>query len=159
MNPRTAKQKGNLLEQYVCDQLKEKGIDEKAYRSHGSGNGTREKADIWTKTQVLGRNAGFECKNHKTPHIKEWWKQTEELEKLGREPILVYKLFGESLEESKAVIRLDTLLELIKGYEKIEITGEMVKEDSWDKTTAINKIIYAMDCLRQAKRLLNKDDE
>lgn len=158
MKPQSAIQKGKELENYVCDQLRLKGLDDKAYRSHGSGNGNKEKADIWTKTTILGRNAGIECKNHATPHIKDWWEQTQKLEVLGREPVLVYKLFGESMEEAKAVIYLDTLLDLIKNQTTAEIRGEMIVEDSWDKTSAINKIIYAMECLRQAKRLLKKDD-
>jgi len=114
MKPKSAIQKGKDLENYVCEQLQRKELDLKAYRSKGSGSGTGEKADIWTSLTVLGRNAGIECKNHKVPHIKDWWEQTQKLEKLGREPILVYKLFGESKEETKAVVYLDSLLDLIK---------------------------------------------
>lgn len=120
MKPKSAIQKGKDLENYVCEQLQNKGLDFKAYRSKGSGSGTGEKADIWTSLTILGRNAGIECKNHKTPHIKDWWEQTQKLEKLDREPVLIYKLFGESKEDSKAVIYLDTLLELIKVSNSVE---------------------------------------
>ena len=115
MKASSAIAKGKLLEEYVALQIREKGIDLKAYRAHGSGNGNTEKADIWTSMMVLGQNAGIECKNHATLHIPEWWKQTKKLESLGREPILVFKQFGEPLQETKCVIYLDTLLELIKN--------------------------------------------
>lgn len=107
--------KGKILEEHVASQIREKGIDLKAYRSHGSGNGNTEKADIWTSMMILGQNAGIECKNHATLAIPEWWRQTKKLETLGREPVLVFKIYGEPLGETKAIIYLDTLLELIKN--------------------------------------------
>lgn len=128
--PQSRIAKGKLLESYICEQLIEKGLDYKAYRSHGSGNGNTEKADIWTSMTLLGRNAGIECKNHSVPHIKDWWEQTIKLEKLGREPILIYKLKGEGLGEAKAVIWVDTLLELIKLSNKADMRGEMIVDDS-----------------------------
>lgn len=113
--------KGKILEKYVADQIRLKGIDEKAYPSHGSGNSPTEKGDIWTSMMILGQNAGIECKNHTTLHIPEWWKQTKKLESLSREPVLVFKIYGEPLGETKAVVYLDTLLEMvkeIKGYKE-----------------------------------------
>lgn len=115
MKPKSAIAKGKLLEQYVADQIRAKGIDPKAYRSHGSGNGNTEKSDIWTSMMVLGQNAGIECKNHATLAIPEWWRQTKKLMSLGREPILAFKIFGEPMEETKVVIYLDTFLELVKN--------------------------------------------
>jgi len=115
MKPKSSIAKGKLLEEYVASQIREKGIDLKAYRSFGSGNGNLEKGDIWTSMMILGQNAGIECKNHETLHIPEWWKQTKKLESLGREPVLVFKQFGEPLGETKCVIYFDTLLELIKN--------------------------------------------
>ena len=84
MKPQSAIAKGKILENYISDQIREKGLDQFAARSAGSGNGNREKADIKTSMQVLGRNAGFEAKNHKSIHLPEWWAQTKELEKVGR---------------------------------------------------------------------------
>ena len=107
-------QKGKELENYVADQIREKGIAPKAYRAHGSGNGNREKGDIWTSMMVLGQNAGIECKNQATLHIPDWWRQTKKLESLRREPMLVFKVYGEPLGETKVVMYLDTVLELIK---------------------------------------------
>lgn len=110
---KTAVQKGKLLEKYVADQIRAKGIDLKAYPAHGSGNGNSEKGDIWTSMMVLGQNAGIECKNHKTLHIPDWWSQTRKLESLSREPILVYKIHNAPMGDTLCTIYLDTLLELI----------------------------------------------
>lgn len=111
---KSPKAKGALLEKYVADQIREKGLDPKAYPAHGSGNTNSEKGDIWTSMMVLGQNAGIECKNQKVIKIPEWWRQTKKLESLSREPILVFKIYGEPMGETKAVVYLDTLLELIK---------------------------------------------
>jgi hypothetical protein len=107
--------KGQALENWLSDQIIEIGLDERAKRSKGSGSGTGEKADIKTSLTICGRNAGIECKNHNVPHIKDWWSQTQKLEKLSREPILIYKLESEEMGEAKAVIYASTLLELIKA--------------------------------------------
>jgi hypothetical protein len=109
--------KGKLLEEFVAEQIRSKGIDPKAYRAHGSGNGNTEKADIWTSMTVLGQNAGIECKNQANLCIPEWWRQTKKLESLGREPVLAFKIYGEPLSETKVVIYLDTFLELVKNQQ------------------------------------------
>lgn len=114
MKRKSAVAKGKILEKYVADQIREKGIDPKAYPSHGSGNTTTEKGDIWTSMMILGQNAGIECKNHATLHIPDWWQQTKKLESLSREPVLVFKIDREPMGDTKVVIYLDTLLELVK---------------------------------------------
>lgn len=118
---KTQVQKGKILEKYVADLIREKGIDPKAYPAHGSGNTTSEKGDIWTSMMILGRNVGIECKNQKVVKIPDWWRQVEKLESLSREPVLVFKQYGEPLEATKAVIYLDTLLELVKKVEELEL--------------------------------------
>lgn len=115
MKPSSAKAKGKLLEDYVADQIVVKGLDAKARRDGASGAGNREKGDISTSLMVLGQNVGFECKNQATLHIQEWWKQTKKMESLSREPVLVFKIYGEPLEETKVVIYLDTFLEMAKS--------------------------------------------
>lgn len=118
MSARTIKariQKGKDLENYVAEQLVVKGIDPRAKRSFGSGNGISEKSDIYTSAMILGQNIGFECKHADTIHFLEWWKQTKLLEKLSREPVLVIKQTGDKYGDTKAVVYLDTLLELIKN--------------------------------------------
>lgn len=112
--PKTKIQRGRDLENYVADEIRRKGLDPKASRSIGSGSGNREKADINTSLTILGRNAGIECKNYKVAHIQEWWRQTEKLCTIAREPVLAYKLERETLGETKVVIYLDTFLDLLK---------------------------------------------
>jgi len=113
-NMRSTKQKGRLLENYVADQIRDKGIDVRARAEMSSGAGNREKGDIWTSMMILGQNVGIECKNQNTLKIQEWWRQTKKLEKLSREPVLIFHIEHEPFGETKALIYLDTLLELVK---------------------------------------------
>jgi len=115
MTPKAAIQKGKDLENYVAEQIAAKGIDTRAKRSFGSGNGNTEKSDIWTNMQVLGLQAGIECKHATKYSVHDWWRQTKKLESLGYEPILVIKQTHEQYGDTKAIIYLDTLLELIKA--------------------------------------------
>ncbi len=114
MKPKTAIQKGKALEDYVASQIRAKGIDLKARRSIGSGSGTREKADIDTTMMILGVNVGIECKNYAVAKVREWWVQAEKLVYLRRIPIVAYKLKGESYEDTKVIITLDTFLDMAK---------------------------------------------
>ena len=113
-NMRSTKQKGRLLENYVADQIRDKGIDVRARAEMSSGAGNREKGDIWTSMMILGQNVGIECKNQNTLKIQKWWRQTKKLEKLSREPVLIFHIEHEPFGETKALIYLDTLLELVK---------------------------------------------
>ena len=119
ITPKQAIQKGKDLEHYVADQIAAKGIDPRAARSHGSGNGNREKSDIWTNMQVLDRQAGIECKHATAYDVPGWWRQTKKLESLGYEPILVIKQTHETYDGTKVVIYLDTFLELVKAASKL----------------------------------------
>lgn len=120
MKPKSAKQKGKFLEEHVADQIRLKGIDLRAYRESSSGAGNREKGDIWTSMQVLGQNAGIECKNQATIKIPDWWRQTCKLESLGREPMLVFKIPHAPLEATLVTMYLDTVLELIKENNELK---------------------------------------
>lgn len=119
MNTRT---KGQILEKYVCEQIKAKGIDSHARPSFNSGATNTEKSDIWTSMMILGQNAGIECKNQNTLKIQEWWRQTKKLETLSKEPLLVFHIKNEPLQETKVVMYLDTLLEMIKKLKEYEET-------------------------------------
>lgn len=157
----TTTSKGQELEIWLSDQIREIGLDNKAGRSKRSGAGTGEKSDIYTSLTICGRNAGIECKNHNTPHISQWWEQTKKLEKLSREPILIYKLEGEDYGETKAVIYASTLLELIKASkcptEKIAPQRDTYAENSrraliWAVKTAIQalkKVIHELEKIEQ----------
>ena len=111
---KSTKQKGRLLENYVADQIRDKGIDVRARAEMSSGAGNREKGDIWTSMMILDQNVGIECKNQNTLKIQEWWRQTKKLESLAREPVLIFHIEHEPFGETKCVIYLDTLLEIVK---------------------------------------------
>lgn len=155
---KTAKQKGKVLEDYVADQIISKGLDPKARRDGASGASTREKADIITTAQCLGRNLGIEAKNYKIAHVQDWWKQTKKLEVLGREPVLAYKLGQESLTDTKVIIYLDTFLDLLKWQSKADVRGEIIEEDTYEKNKAIREIDFAIGALKKVKKNLNKDE-
>lgn len=108
------RQKGQILEKHVCDLIRSKGIDYHVRPSFNSGATNTEKADIWTSMEILGQNAGIECKNQKSLALPDWWRQVKKLESLGREPVLVFKIHHAALEDTLATIYLDTLLEIVK---------------------------------------------
>lgn len=114
---KTKKAKGQQLENHCADLLIEYGLDSRARRDGASGAGTREKGDICTSVQINGRNLGIEAKNHARASVKDWWEQAKKLELLGREPVVAYKLKGESLDDTKVIIYYSTFLELLQGQQ------------------------------------------
>jgi hypothetical protein len=140
----SAKAKGKLLEDYVADQIVLKGIDPKARRDGASGAGNREKGDICTSMMILGQNVGIECKNQSTLKIQEWWRQTAKMEKLQREPVLIFHIENEPFSETKAVIYLDTLLEMSKSASGKPQILEIIPEDSRDKKWKIQNAITVL---------------
>ena len=135
--------KGKILEDEVADKLVEYGLDSKARRDSGSGSGTREKGDVCTSAQLLGRNLGIECKNHETLHIPDWFRQTEKLELLGREPVLVYKLPNRSPRVVLVSIYLETFLDMLVALQGKDNTSSNVVENyHYDKTSVLNSIKY-----------------
>ncbi len=147
---KNTKTKGKALENYVSDQIIEKGLDDRSIRDGGSGAGNREKRDINTAMIVLDRTAGIEVKNHKVPHIKDWWRQTQKLEQLGYEPMLVYKLGGEGYGDTKVVMYLDTVLELIRGQNGApdEHSG-IPSGDKWIVKAAIDNLKKVLKILEK----------
>lgn len=149
----STKEKGLALEQHVCDLLKEKGIDPKAYPSRGSGATTGEKSDVWTSAMVLGQNIGFECKNQAALCVDAWWKQTRKLEKLSREPVLVFKHIVEPIEEARVVIYLDTFLELVKRANVTRETSIPALPSPQNTSNDRNLEYAAKNALRAVKEL------
>jgi hypothetical protein len=142
-------QKGKDLEDYVAGQIAEKGLDPRATRSHGSGSGNSEKADVWTSLMVLGQNAGIECKHTDTILIQEWWRQTKKLEKLGREPVLVFKQTNDQYADTRVVVYLDTFLELVKAANSSPDMGKMIN-DAYAATANSKETRYALENLKAA---------
>ncbi len=148
MTPSDKKQKGRELEKYIADQIVLKGLDPKARHDGASGAGNREKADISTSLLILGRQAGIEAKNQKTLSIPEWWRQTKKLENLGQEPVLAFKIHGDSLEDTKVIIYLDTFLEILKNQRGF-IEREFTQTKTIEKERAIEQIISASKILER----------
>ena len=144
MKTQSAKQKGKDFENYIADQIRDKGIDPRARRDGASGAGTREKGDINTSMMINGVNVGIECKNWKTASVKDWWRQAQKLQTLRREPVVAYKLFGEPMGEAKAIIYFDTLLELVKLASGEKQIVEVTPEDSRDKKYKIQRAITTL---------------
>lgn len=115
LTPKGRIAKGKALESYVCERLQTLGIDLRARRSYGSGNSNGIKADIDTSATILGSAMGIECKHMDRLNVPDAWRQTRKLIELGYEPILVIKQTADRYGDTKAIIYLDTLLELIKA--------------------------------------------
>ena len=148
---KTAKQKGKALENHIMQEIIKRGLDDRCIRDGASGASNREKRDINTNMTILGRMAGIEAKNHAVPHIKDWWEQTQRLEQLEYEPILVYKLKGEGLGDSKAVVYLSTLLDLIKNQkEQNDNEGTGIQQsDKWIIKTGIESLKKVLKVLEK----------
>ena len=144
MSIKSARQKGKDLEDHVADRIVAHGIDPKARRESSSGAGNREKGDIITTMMVLGQNVGIECKNQKTLCIPEWWRQTMKLMSLGREPVLVFKVFGEPMDETKVVISLETFLALAKLAEGQKPVVEYVTQDDRNRKYTLERAKHAL---------------
>jgi len=125
MSARTPKariQKGKDLENHVVDRLQMMDLDSRARRSYGSGNSNGIKADIDTSLTILGQAVGFECKHMDKLNVPDAWRQTVKLCSLGYEPVLVIKQTADQYGDTKAVIYLDTFLEMIKKIRELEKT-------------------------------------
>jgi Holliday junction resolvase len=147
MNP---KKKGNHGENLFANWLKKEGICN-AYRNSSSGSNER-KSDVHNDI-----NCNFEVKTVKSLNLKKAFKQSQaDCRMTHATPYVVVHFDGMPENDWLMVMTNHDWKELIM---KSEIRGDIIVKDSWDKTNAINKIQYAMDCLRQAKRLLNKDEE
>jgi hypothetical protein len=117
--PKSRIQKGKNLESHICEQIIAKGLDARARRSYGSGNSNGIKADIDTSVTILGTPMGIEAKHMDHINVPKAWRQTCKLIPLGYEPVLVIKQTADDYGNTKAVVFLDTLLELIKNQREV----------------------------------------
>lgn len=141
ITPQSKIQKGRLLENYVAQEIRKKGLDRLAMRQLGSGSGIW-KGDLNTKMKILGRQAVIECKHHQRVNFPLFWKQTESQTLGYGEPVLVIKLHREPLEATKVVIYLDTFLELVKRASEPKIQ-EQDREFKW-KLANLEKAVKAL---------------
>lgn len=117
--PKARIQKGKDLENYICERIKYYGLDQNPKRAYGSGNGNGCKADIDTTATILGQALGIEAKHMDKINVPKAWRQTMKLQDLNYEPVLVIKQTADRYENTKAVVYLDTLLEMLKELNKV----------------------------------------
>lgn len=107
MNPKSAIQKGKDLEEFIVGRLRTSGLDERAYRQRGSGNGLH-KGDIWNDLGIC-----FEAKNTRNYPGKKTFQQVER-EAMGyQEPVIVWHPPQTALEASKVIINWDYFEKLL----------------------------------------------
>jgi len=99
-------QKGKELENWITDRLRLSGLDRRAYRQKGSGNGLN-KGDIWNDLNLC-----IECKNQKN-FSKDWYKQAEKESMGTQEPIVVWHPPQLPLEASMVFINWDYFEKLL----------------------------------------------
>lgn len=105
MKTASAKAKGNRLEKYVIQRMKDilgsYGVEVK--RVIMSGASDWWKGDVWSSLPVH-----IECKNQEKVSLWEWWEQTDGQAPVGKLPVLV---IGKNFKrEPLAVIKLEDLL-------------------------------------------------
>jgi hypothetical protein len=104
---RSAKAKGNLLEDWIVGRLHETGLDPRAYRQLGSGSGKR-KGDIWNALQLC-----IEAKNQKN-FSPAWYRELLRDKTPEEQPVLVWHPPRVALSESVVVMPWAFLEELLK---------------------------------------------
>lgn len=139
MIPTSAIAKGKELENFICDELRSCGVDPRARRTPGSGNG-KLKADIDTD---LGW--AFEAKNTKKAQLPEWWRQSLRQAVGGSRPAVVWHPPRQPLTESVIVMRWADFKDLLVKTK----TPAMINPD---RTTA-----YKLQRLIQAAKDLLKE--
>ena len=98
MNPKSAIQKGKELENWIVERLRLSGLDARAYRQKGSGNGLN-KGDVWNDLNLC-----IEAKNTAKPNLNKTLKQVNR-EALGTQtPVMVWHMPQTPLEDSKVII-------------------------------------------------------
>ena len=108
MTPQSALAKGKELEKYIVQWLKESGLDDRAARNPGSGNGLR-KGDV---DNDLGLS--IECKNTKSFQIEKSFLQADRQSLGYLNPVLIWHPPQKPLSDSLVVITLHHFEELLK---------------------------------------------
>lgn len=138
MNPRSAIKKGKDLENHVCRRLNELGIDSRAARTPGSGNGVK-KADIMTDI-----GWAIEAKNTKR---FDWSGASAQVRRdaMGhRKEMIVWHPPNRPMDDSVAIVSLEDLLDLLKFYK-----DHQGRETILDKYTIKSNLERAVHHLKQ----------
>ena len=131
MKAKSAIAKGKELENWIVDRLRISGLDARAYRQRGSGNGLN-KCDIWNDLNLC-----IEAKNCKN-FSRDWFRQVKR-ESLGVQiPVVVWHTNGVPLEDSVAIISWNYLEELLQA-QKQPVSKAPDKSEAW----AIRRLVEA----------------
>ena len=104
----SAKNKGRELENWIVSKLRNSGLDPRASRNPGSGSG-KQKGDVWNALGLC-----IEAKNtKKCPGKAEFDQLARESMGYGVE-VLVWHAPNTSLEDSRAIVNFNDLIELLK---------------------------------------------
>lgn len=115
---KSAKRKGQRLEQQVAKRLRERGVDPTAGRMPLSGGDTHLKGDIRTDLPYC-----FECKNTERIRFWESWQQAAE-QAHYHPPVLC---ISANHRPTLAVVELDTLIDLLLCQQQAEGTTPTTK--------------------------------
>lgn len=132
MNPKSNIAKGKILENWIVDRLHISGLDIRAYRQKGSGNGLN-KGDVWNDLNLC-----IEAKNCKN-FSQDWFKQVKR-ESLGVQiPVVVWHKNQVPLEDSVVIISWNYFEELLLKSKEPELK-QPDREVAWKVKSAINSL-------------------
>lgn len=141
MNPKSAIAKGKELEDFIVSKLRNSGLDPRAVRNPGSGNG-KMKGDINN-----GLGLTIECKNtKKCPGKAEFAQLRREAMGYGVE-VMVWHPPKFSLEDSVVLLNINDFLEFLKR----------AKEPKTAETTDSKDFAYKLRRAQNAFRELEKE--
>jgi len=124
MRQQSRLQKGKDLENFVVDRLRFSGLDKRAYRQRGSGNG-KNKGDIWNDLSIC-----FECKNQRNFSPK-WFEQAEREGMGTQEPIVVWHKPQTPIEASFVFMAWDYLEKLLVKSSIPPTITEPTRDAKW----------------------------
>lgn len=133
MKAHSAHAKGDRLEKYLVDRLRET-IDKETHRTVGSGNGL-DKNDI----RIPSLNIEIEAKNQKTFHLKDDWEQTMRQLTAGNTGVLAIRHCDyPEFKKTLIVMDLEDWISLLQSqHETVEVIEKLDPKNKWVITNAI----------------------
>lgn len=127
--------KGKELEKFVRDLLISHGLDSRAERTPGSGNGNRKKGDV-------DNNLGWciECKNSKNFRWAETAKQVAREAMNHQKEVIIWHPPNRPLGDSIAIINIDEFINFLKI--KKDYTPKEDILDRWAIKNNLEKAVY-----------------
>lgn len=113
-------QKGKALENFIADELRAKGIDHRARRQIGSGNGKR-KGDIDNDIGLC-----IEAKNQQNANIGPTMRQVRREAMGTQQPVIVWHVPDTPFANSMVIIDWDYFIDLLLAKKNNASTGEIL---------------------------------